>query len=257
MRRCGWTRRVEREYSFDQRVRESRRTQDPSLFKAVTLSVATFGVGCAVMSDDCFGKTGAWQQDAPQRINVKATGRTRPLLEPHLQTTAARVVLEGFDAQGSVGSIEEVHVFRQGELVVPVKAMAERLPRRPDLAELTVSLSERLNEPGRYALGAEQLAPMRLQAERWLPAAERQRLILARLKPLLAAGDHGAAVAQYEALGTLGLPLAESFYYFYAQSLRQAGQAERARGLLEQYQAVSDGKGVYSEAARQQLAAAR
>ncbi len=251
------SRRLEREFGFDQRVRESRRTQDPSLFKTVTLSVATFGVGCAIMSDDCFGKTGAWQADAPQRFNVKPTGRTRPLLETYAETVQARVVMEGFDAQGSVGTAEEVHVFRQGQLRVPLKALAERLPRRPDKAELTVRLNERLPQFGRYAIAGEQLTPLRLQAEHWLPAAERQRLILARLKPLLAAEDHRAAVAQFEALAALDLQPPESFYYLFAQSLRGAGQAERARGQLEKYQAVSEGRGVYSEAAREQLDAAR
>ncbi len=247
--------RLEREYSFDQRVRQSRRTQDPSLFKTVTLSVATFGVGCALMSDDCFGKTGDWQSDSPQRVNVKATGRTRPLLESYAAAVSARVVMEGFDEQGSVGTAEEVQVFRQGEMRLPLKRLAERLPRRPDKALLTVTLNERLDRPGRYDIAAEQLTPLQLRAEHWLPAAERQRLILARLKPLLAADDHRAALVQYEALTALGLPQPESFHYFFAQSLRRAGQPDRARELLEKYQAVSDGKGVYSDTAREQLAA--
>lgn len=249
------TRRIEREFAFDLQVVEGRRTQDASLLKTVTLSVATFGLGCALMSDDCFGKTGEWRGGDAQRVNERPTGRTRALVQPNAESVTALVSVEGVDANGTRGArIERTVRTRDGELRVPLKTLAEQMPQRPAQLEVVVALTERQREPARFTIEPERVAAMRLQAEAWLPPEQRRTLILARLKPLLVDGKHAAAVAQYEALAALELPLPESFHWFFAQSLREAGQAEKARAALERYQALSGGEGAYSEAARAQLA---
>jgi len=247
------SRRIEREYVFDLVVYESRRSQDPNL-AAVAVGVTTLGLFCLVSSDECFGKSGNWQASDPQRNNVKPSGRTRPLLERYDAGVGADVLLQGFDAAGSVIGQATARASGKGTLRVPVKTLAEQLPQRPERVRVTTTLRVAQTEPAREVLSAEQLAPMRLYAEHWLPPSERQALYIARLKPQLLAGDHAEALKNFAGLEALPVTLPDSFLYLYAQSLLKTGARDQGRQYLQKYLTASGDAGAYVTEARAQLA---
>lgn len=246
--------RTEHEIVFDIVVHESRRSQDANLF-SIAAGVTTLGLYCLVASDDCFGKTGQWRSSDPERTNPRPSGRTRPLVEAFTDKVGADVLLQGFDGAGSfIGQAESRLTAAQGRLQVPVKTLAEQLPRRPATVRVTATLRVAKTEPAREALGVAELGAMKLAAEHWLPASERQAIVIGRLKTRLLQSDHARALDEFAALEALGVDLPASFLYMYAQSLIKTGAREKGQDYLQRYIVASGEQGTYAAEARAQIA---
>lgn len=244
--------RIEREYSFDMVRHESRQSRDPNVM-AMAVGVTTLGLFCLV-SDDCFGDSGEWRGGNARRENVQPTGRVRPLVEPYDGRVSADVLVQAFDAGGAMIDQLQSSVSGNGKLRVPVKTLAEQLPRRPAQLRVTTTLRSVQTEPTRQTLGAVELAPMRLYAEQWLPPAEQQALLIARLKPQLLAGDHRGALKNFAGLQALPITLPDSFLYLHAQSLLKTGARDQGYQYLQKYITASGESGTYATEARAQLA---
>jgi hypothetical protein len=244
-------RRVELEFAFDRYVEESIRTKSPDAFAAVTGSILTFGTYCLFSTEDCFGKSTGWGNPQEIRRNERATGNSRPRVEQHTEAVTADVLLQGQDADGTVmGSVPAVVETTDGTLRLPLTNLMQQFPQRPRHLDILVTPRASATDPGHLALGREQLDPLPLYAEHWLPPAERQALVIARLKPQLLAGDHREALANFAQLEALPVTLPVSFHFMYGRSLLMAGERERGRAQLQKYLAVAGESGLYAADAR-------
>lgn len=244
-------RRVEREFEFDRYVEEARRTKSPDAVAAVTGSILTLGTYCLFRSEDCFGKSSEWDGAREVRRNERPTGNRRPRVDPYTEAVTADVVLQGQDADGTVmGSVPATVETTDGTLRLPLKSLLEQFPQRPRHLDVLVTLRDPAAEPGHLALGREQLDPLPLQAEHWLPPTERQALVIARLKPQLLAGDHREALANFAQLEALPVTLPPSFHFMYGRSLLMAGERERGRQYLQKYLVAAGESGLYVADAR-------
>ena len=244
-------RHVEREFEFDRYVEEARRTKSADAVAAVTGSILTFGTYCLFRSEDCFGKSSGWGDAQEVRRNERPTGNRRPRVDPHTDAVTADVVLQGQDADGTVmGSVPAVVETTDGTLRLPLKSLLEQFPQRPRHLDVLVTLRDPAAEPGHLALGREQLDPLPLYAEHWLPPTERQAVVIARLKPQLLAGDHREALANFAQLEALPVALPASFHFMYGRSLLMAGERERGRQYLQKYLVAAGESGLYAADAR-------
>lgn len=249
------SRRVQREYGFDTYYDETRRVKAPNVL-AMAVGATTLGLFCVVSSDECFGDTGDWNRSSKRKRNVAPTGRTRPLVETYGSTVNARVQVQGLDAGGAQVAVTEADFTgSRGLLNVPLKGLVEQMPVRP--AQLNVAAFVRNRQGGitQHRLSPAELARLQPSAEHWLPAAERQALVIERLKKRLIEGDHAGALPHFAALEALPVALPGSFLYMYAQSLLKTGARDRAHGYLQKYLDGSGENGLYAAEARALLAA--
>ncbi|WP_326539734.1 hypothetical protein [Pseudorhodoferax sp.] len=250
------SRRVEREYGFDTYYDETRSVKDPNVL-AMAVGATTMGLFCLVSSDECFGDTGRWNRSGKRKRNVAPTGRTRPLDEKYNGRVTAAVQLRGFDAAGApLGLVEADYATNQGLLNVPLKGLVEQMPARPDQVDVVAFIRERQVGTAKYRVSSAELLRLKPHAERWLPPAERQALVIARLKARLVDQDHAGALPHFAALEALPVKLPPSFLYLYAQSLLKTGARERGRDYLQKYLGASGEGGLYVDEARALLAAA-
>jgi hypothetical protein len=149
-----------------------------------------------------------------------------------------------------MGSVPAVVETTDGTLRLPLTNLMQQFPQRPRHLDILVTPRASATDPGHLALGREQLDPLPLYAEHWLPPAERQALVIARLKPQLLAGDHREALANFAQLEALPVTLPVSFHFMYGRSLLMAGERERGRAQLQKYLAVAGESGLYAADAR-------
>jgi hypothetical protein len=244
-------RRVEREFAFDGYVREALHTKSPDAVAAVTGSILTLGTYCLFRTEECVGTSTGWSEAQEIRRNERPTGNSRPRVDPHTEAVTADVLLQAQDADGTVmGSVPAVVETTDGKLRLPLTNLLQQFPQRPRHLDVLVKLRDPAAEPWHLTLGREPLDPLPLYAEHWLPPAERQALVIARLKPQLLAGDLREALANFAQLEALPVTLPVSFHFMYGRSLLMAGERERGRAQLQRYLAVAGESGLYVTEAR-------
>lgn len=229
---------VEREWAFDLVRTEVRLTRDPDAI-AIGLGAATMGLGCVINSDGCFGKWGEWSETRKDKTNPRTTGRERRSTSvTFTDGFNAELRVTGVGADGKRSGPTRMDLRgRDGTLSAPIVLLAERLPERPHRLEVVLAVQGPLAapEPTLFTLDAPQIESLQLNAEAWMPAADRQRLYLAQIRPRLLAGDHAAASALYARIEALNLARPEDFQLRYAESQWHAGNKEQARERLQRF----------------------
>lgn len=229
---------IEREWAFDLVRTEGRMTRDPDAI-AIGLGAATLGLGCAINVDGCFGKWGEWTEYRRDKTNPRTTGRERrstPAKFTDSFNAELRVTGVGADGKRSGPARMDLR-GRDGTLSAPIVFLAERLPERPLRLEVTLAVQGPLAapEPTLFTLDGEQVNSLQLNAEAWMPAAERQRVYLAQIRPRVLAGEHAAASELYARVEALNLPRPDDFQLRYAESQWRAGKKEQARERLQRF----------------------
>ncbi|PPE71138.1 hypothetical protein IS481_17265 [Caldimonas thermodepolymerans] len=244
---------VERQWTYEVYRIEGRRTREPDMV-SLALGAATLGLGCAIDTEGCFGEYGEWEERQTQRRNERSTdNERRGPLEPLQRPLSFTVRVQGLDPrERPVGEVQRVIASTEGELRVPLAAMAQRLPKRPTTL-LVEAKAPGVAEPLLASVPGHLVTDLQLDADQWLPPAEQLRVYRARLAPALRAGNHEAAQKIFERIEQVNPEPPAEIQFLHANTLVKLRRNAAARRKLEQYLARTGGNGEHAAEARRLL----
>ncbi|MBB3046635.1 hypothetical protein FHR99_000871 [Litorivivens lipolytica] len=212
------------------------------------------------MPDVCYGSTSDWEYRHEKRNIRELSDETRDWVAPKTPGEYSYTWVAKDEFGSEIARTEEVSlstIARSGTSAfkIPFRAPLESLPLRPQAVELLIT--RRQNNGSQLTLKAPYdenwVAALELDAIQWKSKREQQRIYMTSLRSALISDDHHTAVKNYAALEALELPLPNSFYFRYAESLRKIYDSVGARKYYQTYLELAGSNGEYADITRERL----
>lgn len=174
---------------------------------------------------------------------------------PGIDASAAHISLTGQQDDGTqidpaVQETLEVNGDLKGTytvyFLVPLKAMLQKLARKPAAAAFLVTLPKALDvDANEVAVDGELISAMNLNTEQWLPPEILTDILMTRITSAIKTREYYKALPSFKQLDQMDKNLPESFYYYYIEALASSGKSQDARVRIDAYLQKYGKKGKY------------
>ncbi|PCM43025.1 hypothetical protein [Marinobacter sp. ANT_B65] len=216
-----------------------------------TLAIPVIGwLACAMGDLHCLGHTTRWERRDTIRENERPNGVVETKLHGGVPETSHYQV----DLAGTLSSGEDYQDVVPGNRIYKYRFnLKSRLQQWPALPETLRVDFKTFHDDTRYestyTLSAEQLASMQLASDAWNTPQENRHKYFYELLTAMQAQEHTRAMRAFAKLEAMDFDKPESFWYHYAATASEVGNAELASEKAKQYLAKTK-KAVYSRQAQ-------